>query len=216
MTTEVPSWRVHWGKRLFDIALSATLLVLLLPLMLVIAVVVRARLGAPVIFRQIRTGRGLVKFELVKFRTMVHDPSTWISDDSDRMTRVGQILRRWSLDELPQLWNILRGDMSFVGPRPLLPHYASLYTPTQIRRHQVRPGLTGWAQIRGRNAVPWGCRLAMDVWYVDNQSALLDLKILWKTIGVVIRRIGISEPGSPTMSEFTGAPDVAEGCGDYD
>mgnify|MGYP003799965917 FL=1 len=178
----------------------------LVPLMLCLALAVRFRLGSPVLFRQERPGLHGRPFMLVKFRTMTGaaDTDGRPLPDADRLTRFGRFLRSTSLDELPELWNVLKGDMSLVGPRPLLMEYLPLYSPRQSRRHEVKPGLTGWAQVNGRNALTWEDRLEMDVWYVENRSWLLDLKIIWKTIGIVLHREGISQQGSATMEKFQG------------
>lgn len=188
----------------FTVALGA-LLVLALPLILV-AILVRWKLGAPVLFRQIRPGMGGRPFEMIKFRTMSdkRDVSGEMLPDAQRMTRLGTFLRSTSLDELPELWNVLRGDMSLVGPRPLLVEYLPLYSAEQARRHEVRPGITGWAQVNGRNALSWSERFQLDVWYVDNQSFLLDMRILWLTVHKVLVREGISAQGEATMHRFTG------------
>jgi lipopolysaccharide/colanic/teichoic acid biosynthesis glycosyltransferase len=194
-------------KRTFDLITSALALLALAPLLLVLAILVRVKLGAPVLFRQERPGRGGRPFRLVKFRTMTdaRDAVTGaLAPDAVRLTPFGRWLRAASLDELPELWNDLRGDMSFVGPRPLLMAYLERYTPTQARRHEVRPGLTGWAQVHGRNAVDWEERLALDVWYVDHRSFLLDLHILARTVLLVLRREGIAAAGDATMPEFQG------------
>ena len=163
-------------------------------------------MGRPVIFVQSRPGWQGRPFNLVKFRTMTGDfgENGQVLPDSARMTRLGRFLRSLSLDELPELWNVLRGDMSLVGPRPLLMEYLPLYSSEQARRHAVRPGLTGWAQVKGRNLLSWERKFELDVWYVDNHSFLLDLQILWLTIGTVIRREGISNPGETTMPKFRG------------
>lgn len=184
----------------FDRAAAAAALVLLLPLGLLVAAAVRADLGAPVLFRQRRPGRDGVPFALLKFRTM----RAGDGPDGARLTRLGRFLRATSLDELPELWNVLRGEMSFVGPRPLLAQYLERYDATQARRHEVRPGLTGWAQVNGRNAVGWDERLAMDVWYVDHRSLALDARILWRTLAVVLGRRGVNAPGCDSMPEFQG------------
>ena len=194
-------------KRLIDAAVAFALLLLLAPLIAIIALGVRLNLGTPVLFRQLRPGVGGQPFTLIKFRTM---RDAFNSDgrplpDEDRMTRFGRWLRAASLDELPELWNVVRGDMSLVGPRPLLMHYLSLYTAEQMRRHEVRPGLTGWAQVNGRNALSWEDKFQLDVWYVDNRTVLLDLQILLRTAGSVLSRKGISYADSATMPEFTGA-----------
>jgi lipopolysaccharide/colanic/teichoic acid biosynthesis glycosyltransferase len=198
-------------KRLLDIVLAVLLLVVASPAMLAIAVVVAATLGRPVLFRQARPGRHGELFELVKFRTMrpVDVPGGAVTD-GDRLTRLGRRLRATSMDELPTLWNVLRGQMSLVGPRPLLVEYLDRYTPAQARRHEVRPGITGLAQVRGRNAMPFPERFAHDVWYVDNRSLRVDLHILAETVGAVLRRRGITAPGSPTAPEFLGGTGVPE------
>jgi len=196
-------------KRTFDIVLAAIALTAAAPLLLVLALLVRIRLGSPVLFRQERPGRQARRFTLVKFRTMTaarDDATGGLASDAVRLTPFGRWLRATSLDELPELWNILRGDMSFVGPRPLLVSYLERYSPEQARRHDVRPGLTGWAQIHGRNAQTWEDRLALDVWYVDHRSFALDLRIIARTLLMVLRREGISAPGDATMPEFRGPP----------
>ena len=187
--------------------LALVLLVLFSPLMLAIAIVVRLRLGGPVLFSQRRPGLHGRPFQLVKFRTMTQcrDGDGALLPDEQRLTSFGQWLRRSSLDELPELFNILRGDMVFVGPRPLLMEYLPLYSPEQARRHLVRPGLTGWAQVQGRNSLSWEDKFRLDVWYVDNRNLALDLRILWLTILTVIRRDGISAVGEATMTPFTGS-----------
>lgn len=194
-------------KRLLDIALSAAALTLLLPVIGLIAWQVRRQMGAPVLFRQIRPGRGGVPFEMIKFRTMkdVVGPDGVLLPDADRLTAFGSFLRSSSLDELPELWNVLKGDMSLVGPRPLLMEYLPLYSPEQYRRHEARPGVTGWAQINGRNALSWEERFKLDVWYVDHQSVWLDLKILFLTVRKVLAREGISAEGEATMTRFKGS-----------
>ena len=193
-------------KRLFDIVFSLLALLLFSPLLLGIALAVRLNMGAPVLFRQQRPGRNGATFGMVKFRSMRHacGPDGVPLPDAQRMTRLGALLRGSSLDELPELWNVLRGDMSVVGPRPLLPEYLPLYSERQRRRHEVRPGITGWAQVNGRNALAWPQRLELDVWYVDHRSFALDLRILGLTVGKVLRRDGISAPGSATMPPFRG------------
>ncbi|WP_454693211.1 sugar transferase [Achromobacter aegrifaciens] len=194
-------------KRAFDIVVAAFGLLLCAPLLLVIWGAVRLTLGSPALFRQLRPGRHGKLFEMVKFRTMRQgvDAQGAPLPDEQRMTRLGSLLRSTSLDELPELWNVLKGDMSLVGPRPLLPQYLPLYSARQRRRHEVRPGVTGWAQVNGRNTLPWPDRLEMDVWYVENQSLWLDLRIMGLTVVRVLRRHGISEQGSPTMTPFMGA-----------
>jgi lipopolysaccharide/colanic/teichoic acid biosynthesis glycosyltransferase len=191
-------------KRAIDVGVSATGLVLLSPLLAVLALIVAVSLGRPVLFRQVRPGLNARQFTIVKFRTMreAHDTTTF--NDAQRLTKVGQWMRSLSLDELPELWNVLVGDMSLVGPRPLLVEYLDRYTPEQARRHEVRPGITGWAQVNGRNALSWGQKFKLDVWYVDNQSLRLDLKILALTVWQVIARRGISADGHATMPPFTG------------
>lgn len=190
-------------KRALDVTLSAIGLVVTAPIQLATAGIVLATLGRPVLFRQARPGLDGKVFELVKFRTMRH-PDASHRTDAERLTRLGMFLRSTSLDELPTLWNVLRGDMSLVGPRPLLVQYLERYTPEQARRHEVRPGVTGLAQVRGRNALPWAEKFRLDVEYVDRRSLALDLRILWWTVGSVIRGKGIHEDGGVTMSEFAG------------
>lgn len=200
-------WYRSTGKRLLDFCLAATCLVLLAPLLSALTLLVRWRLGSPVFFRQDRPGLHGQPFRLCKFRTMTdaRDANGTLLPDADRLPAFGRWLRSTSLDELPELWNILRGDMSFVGPRPLLTRYLARYSNRQARRHDVRPGLTGWAQIHGRNSVTWEDRLERDVWYVDHVTFLLDLRILFATLGKVLRRDGISAVGEATMPEFTGS-----------
>jgi lipopolysaccharide/colanic/teichoic acid biosynthesis glycosyltransferase len=197
-------------KRLLDIISSATLLVLLAPVLLSVAIGVWIDLGRPLFFRQQRPGLHGRPFTLVKFRTMreASKRDSAVSMDERRLTRFGRWLRSTSLDEIPELWNVLRGDMSLVGPRPLLMHYLPLYTQEQMRRHDVRPGLTGWAQVNGRNALSWDDKFKLDVWYVDNQSVLLDARILLLTAGAVVRPSGIAHPGCATMPEFKG-PEIS-------
>jgi sugar transferase EpsL len=193
-------------KRLFDILVSASALLLLWPVLLVIAVLVRLNLGAPVLFSQMRPGLNAKPFRMYKFRTMRNatDGQGNPLPDSQRLTSFGRFLRAASLDELPELWNVLCGDMSLVGPRPLLMEYLPLYSTRQARRHEVRPGITGWAQINGRNALSWQQKFEHDVWYVENKSFLLDLRILWMTLRAVFARTGISSDGHATMPPFTG------------
>jgi len=193
-------------KRCFDFGVALALLIATLPLLLLVALLVRGALGNPVLFRQQRPGLNEKPFMLYKFRTMSeqHDAQGVLMPDALRLTRLGRLLRRCSLDELPQLFNVLKGDMSLVGPRPLLMEYLPLYTREQARRHTVRPGITGWAQVNGRNAVAWQERFRCDVWYVDHASFRLDLKILWLTLLRVLRSDGINEAGAATMSKFTG------------
>ncbi|WBY04086.1 sugar transferase [Ramlibacter tataouinensis] len=175
--------------------------------MLLLAVVIRLKLGGPVLFRQTRPGKGGVPFEMVKFRTMTDERGAdgELLPDAQRLPPFGRMLRATSLDELPELWNVLKGDMSFVGPRPLLMEYLPLYSPEQARRHEVRPGITGWAQVNGRNAISWEQRLKLDVWYADNRSLWLDAKIIARTVGCVFARSGIAAEGEATMSRFTGS-----------
>jgi sugar transferase EpsL len=190
-------------KRLFDIAVSGALLVLLAPLLVAIGLLVRWRIGPPAIFRQVRPGLRGKPFTIYKFRTMAHAGGEERTD-AERLSRFGLRLRASSLDELPELWNVLKGDMSLVGPRPLLMQYLELYTPIQARRHDVRPGLTGWAQINGRNTLDWEARFELDVWYVEHRTFWLDLEILARTLAKVVRREGITPPSSATMPRFTG------------
>lgn len=194
-------------KRLIDFVLSLITLLLCLPLMAVMAILVRWHLGSPIFFRQQRLGLYGKPFVLVKFRTMLDDSCGNGPDvtDADRLTRFGRLLRSTSLDELPELWNVLRGDMSLIGPRPLLMEYLPLYSAEQLRRHEVLPGITGWAQVNGRNSLSWVDRLALDVWYVDNRSFWLDTKIVFLTILQVFRRDGIAAEGEATMPKFTGS-----------
>jgi lipopolysaccharide/colanic/teichoic acid biosynthesis glycosyltransferase len=193
-------------KRAFDVVVSATALVLLSPVLVVVALMVRRRLGAPVLFRQRRPGLNGRPFEMIKFRSMrdAVGPDGTLLPDAERLTSFGRWLRATSLDELPELWNVLRGEMSLVGPRPLLMEYLPLYSPEQARRHEVRPGITGWAQVNGRNAVDWPRKFELDVWYVDRHNLWLDVKILAMTIGHMFRREGISAPGSATADRFEG------------
>ncbi|GAA1748859.1 sugar transferase [Nostocoides vanveenii] len=194
------------GKRLLDLVLAGPAFVLSLPVQALTALAVRVTMGSPVLFRQQRPGLHGEPFEMVKFRTMlVPDPERGLVTDADRMTRVGAFLRSTSLDELPTLWNIVRGDMSVVGPRPLLMQYLDRYTPEQARRHEVRPGLTGLAQVNGRNAISWEEKFAYDVEYVDNHSLVGDLRIIRDTVLQVVRRHGISAEDAPTMPEFLGS-----------
>lgn len=194
-------------KRLFDLVVATLALLLLgLPLILLIWQV-RRKLGSPVFFRQTRPGLHGRPFEMVKFRTMTdaRGPDGQLLPDAERLTAFGRFLRSTSLDELPELWNVIKGDMSLVGPRPLLVEYLPLYSPEQARRHEVRPGITGWAQVNGRNALSWDDKFKLDVWYVDHRSIWLDIKILWLTVKKVLVREGISAAGEATMSKFTGS-----------
>ena len=193
-------------KRTFDIVLSLLGLIVLSPLLVIVALLVRWQMGSPVLFRQARPGLHGKPFEMIKFRTMrdAVDAQGQPLPDSERLTRLGRSLRATSIDELPELWNVLKGDMSLVGPRPLLMEYLPLYSTEQARRHEVRPGITGWAQVNGRNAISWEEKFALDVWYVDNRSLWLDLKVLWLTVLKVVSRKGISAAGEATMPKFTG------------
>jgi lipopolysaccharide/colanic/teichoic acid biosynthesis glycosyltransferase len=193
-------------KRVYDFfAALLALLLLALPL-LALAWLIRRKLGSPVLFRQVRPGLHGKPFTMVKFRTMTDDraPDGALLPDAQRLTPFGRFLRASSLDELPELWNVLRGDMSLVGPRPLLMEYLPLYTPEQARRHEVRPGITGWAQVNGRNAISWADKFALDVWYVDHRSLWLDVRILWQTVRKVLVRDGITAAGEATMPRFEG------------
>ncbi|MCC2597540.1 sugar transferase [Pusillimonas sp. MFBS29] len=194
-------------KRSIDILVSTLALLCLLPILMVLGWLIYRNLGFPVLFRQVRPGLGGKPFQMVKFRTMKDavDSEGNPLPDSERLTSFGKFLRSSSLDELPELWNVLKGDMSLVGPRPLLMEYLSLYSPEQYRRHEVRPGVTGWAQVNGRNTLSWEQKFELDVWYVDNRSLALDLKILFLTVKKVIVRDGISADGEATMSRFTGS-----------
>lgn len=200
-------------KRLFDVLIAfGALVVLAVPLML-LALLVRIKLGSPVIFSQVRPGLNGQPFKMIKFRTMTdgRGPDGELLPDSERLTPFGRLLRATSLDELPELWNVLKGEMSLVGPRPLLVEYLPLYNAEQARRHEVRPGVTGWAQVNGRNAISWEDKFKFDVWYVDNWSFLLDIKILWMTVRKVLVREGISGGGEVTMSAFKGGDSGAAG-----
>lgn len=194
-------------KRGFDIVVSLILLLLLLPVLLMVYFLVRLKLGTPVFFRQVRPGLNGSPFNMIKFRTMTgdRDADGNLLPDHDRLTDFGKFLRSASLDELPELWNVLKGDMSLVGPRPLLMEYLPLYSKEQCRRHEVRPGVTGWAQVNGRNAIAWEDKFQLDVWYVDNRSLWLDVKILFLTVKKVLVRDGISAQGDATMPVFKGA-----------
>mgnify|MGYP004525045831 FL=1 len=193
-------------KRLIDIICSLIGLILFFPILLEVALLIRINLGSPVFFTQTRLGKDGKEFKMIKFRTMKDslDKFGQLLPDEQRLTKFGKILRSTSLDELPELINVLKGDMTLVGPRPLLVEYKELYSERQFRRHEVSPGITGWAQINGRNAISWNERFELDVWYVDNISFLLDMKILVMTILKVIKRDGINEQGQASMSKFTG------------
>jgi len=194
-------------KRLFDFTVALVLLVVLSPVIALVAIGVLLDVGAPVLFRQVRPGLRGRPFTIYKFRTMraAREGESPVDTDHHRLTRFGRRLRSTSLDELPELWNVLRGDMSLVGPRPLLMHYLPLYSAEQMRRHDVRPGLTGWAQVNGRNALGWDDKFKLDIWYVDHRSFFLDMKILLLTAAAVFKREGISYENSATMPEFRGS-----------
>jgi lipopolysaccharide/colanic/teichoic acid biosynthesis glycosyltransferase len=198
------------ATRGIDVLVAGIALVLLSPLALVVALLCATQLGRPVLFRQARPGLGGRSIEIVKFRSMrdANDSNGHPLPDDERLTPFGKLLRRSSLDEIPQLWSVLKGDLSLVGPRPLLMEYLSLYTPFQMRRHEVRPGITGWAQVNGRNAIDWDRKFELDVWYVDNRSLWLDIKILLLTVAKVVRGDGISSRGSVTMPAFTGSTEA--------
>ena len=193
-------------KRVFDLVITFIGLLFLVPVIILVAALVRLKLGPAIFFKQERPGLNGEIFNMYKFRTMTNerDKNGVLLSDKVRLTKFGKFLRSTSLDELPGLWNVLKGDMSLVGPRPLLVEYLPLYSEKQSRRHEVRPGITGWAQVNGRNAISWDEKFDLDVWYVDNQSIWLDVKILWMTIGKVIFRTGISADSQATMHKFTG------------
>jgi lipopolysaccharide/colanic/teichoic acid biosynthesis glycosyltransferase len=196
----------RYVKRPLDVLLSLAALVLLSPLFLILWLLVRRKLGRPAIFRQQRPGKQAAVFTLYKFRTMTDekDETGRLLPDADRLTDFGKMLRRASLDELPELVNILKGDMSLIGPRPLLTRYLPLYSREQARRHEVRPGLTGWAQVNGRNALRWEDKFELDLWYVTHLSAALDLKIFCRSVAAVLKGEGVSQEGQATMEEFKG------------
>jgi len=206
MQTRQRGWR-FWIKSIFDRSVALCGLVVLSPLFIGVSVLVWLSMGRPIFFRQQRPGRFVKPFWLLKFRTMSDRRGAGgkLLPDADRLTRIGRMLRATSLDELPQLWNVLRGDISLVGPRPLLMQYLPRYSPEQARRHDVIPGITGWAQINGRNALTWEEKFALDTWYVDNWNMILDLRILMLTLVRILRRDGISRAGHATMPEFMGA-----------
>ena len=193
-------------KRILDIVVGGAVLLVSIPILSFISLRIWREMGAPVLFHQTRAGYNGKPFQMIKFRTMLNkfDSDGLPLPDADRLTGLGRFLRASSLDELPELWNVLRGEMSLVGPRPLLVEYLPLYSHEQSRRHEVRPGVTGWAQVNGRNAISWDEKFALDVWYVENRSLSLDLKIILLTIGKVLRRDGISAEGGDTVSKFTG------------
>lgn len=199
-------------KRLADVVVALFVLIIFSPIILVVAILIRFNLGSPIFFRQQRPGLHGKPFLMIKFRTMrdAVGRDGKPLPDAQRMTRFGNLLRKVSLDELPELWNVLRGEMSLVGPRPLLMQYIERYSDRQMKRHDVRPGVTGWAQVNGRNAVDWDTRFEMDVWYVENWSLLLDLKILFLTVKTVLKRDGVSAEGHVTMPEFMGSSRSAE------
>lgn len=194
-------------KRLFDTLLILLSLPVLLPVLLMVALLVRVKLGSPILFKQVRPGKDAQPFTMMKFRSMTDekDEQGELLPDSVRLTKFGKLLRSTSLDELPGLWSVLKGDMSLVGPRPLLMEYVPLYSKEQYRRHDVRPGITGWAQVNGRNAISWEQKFEYDVWYVDHRSLWLDIKIIYLTLKKVVVRDGISAEGEATMSKFTGS-----------
>ncbi|MGM0926537.1 MAG: sugar transferase [Pseudomonadota bacterium] len=199
-------------KRCIDAAAALVGLMVLAPVLLIIALLIRLKLGSPVLFRQVRPGLHGKPFEMIKFRTMLdaYDEHGQPLPNEQRLTRFGKLLRSTSLDELPELWNVLKGDMSLVGPRPLLMEYLPLYSKHQARRHEVRPGVTGWAQVNGRNAISWEEKFDYDVWYVDNQSLILDLKILLMTVKKVFVREGIAHQNNVAMPRFEGSKDTHE------
>jgi sugar transferase EpsL len=193
-------------RRLVDIIAALLGLCLLSPVLVVAALAIRLSMGSPVLFRQLRPGLHGRPFTIYKLRTMT-DASAGDGQplaDQHRLTRLGRLLRAWSIDELPELWNVLKGDMTLIGPRPLLMEYLPLYTPQQARRHELKPGLTGWAQVNGRNALSWDDKFALDIWYVDHRSIRLDLEILWRTIASVVRRHGIDDSGGVGQERFKG------------
>jgi len=198
---------MRYGKRLLDFVLASLGAVLVLPILIIVTVLVRFKLGSPILFCQQRPGLHGKPFTLFKFRTMtdVRDAQGNLLPDASRMTPFGRFLRSTSLDELPELWNVLRGEMSLVGLRPLLMRYLERYTPEQRRRHKVRPGLSGWAQVNGRNSLTWEEKFTLDVWYVEHQSFWLDVKVILLTLWKIVQREGISEPGQVTMEEFRGS-----------
>jgi lipopolysaccharide/colanic/teichoic acid biosynthesis glycosyltransferase len=203
-------------KRIFDVSISVMALIFLLPLLVLVALVVRTFLGTPVLFRQVRPGYKARPFTCLKFRTMTDQRGAngQLLPDAERLTRLGRFLRSASLDELPELINVLRGEMSLIGPRPLLMQYLERYTPEQMRRHEVRPGITGWAQINGRNTSTWEQKFAYDVWYVENRGFWLDLKILAQTFWKTLKREGITNAGHATMPEFMGCRQKRPGQAD--
>lgn len=205
-------WRQRVARRAFDLVGAGVGILATAPIMASVAVAVRAKMGGPVLFKQRRPGLHGKIFTIYKFRTMRDAPGL---SDAERLTPLGQFLRRTSLDELPELFNVLLGDMSLVGPRPLIPEYLERYTPEQARRHLVKPGITGWAAVNGRNANSWEEKFRLDCWYVDNQSLWLDLRILWRTVGAVMNSEGISHPGDATMPVFMGTQNSAAASSDH-
>ncbi|MET4106994.1 sugar transferase [Hymenobacter sp. UYP22] len=203
-----PSWYARSGKRLLDVTVAAPLLVLALPVLAVLAVLLARQNGGHWLFRQPRPGRHGQLFSFFKLQTMTNqrDAQGQLLPDAERLPRLGRWVRATSLDELPQLWNVLRGDISLVGPRPLLAQYLPLYSPEQARRHEVRPGITGWAQVNGRNAISWEQKFAYDVWYVEHLSFGLDMRILLRTVGRVLGAHDIAAPGQATTEAFRGTP----------
>ena len=205
-------YSVHKGiyakymKRIIDLLVTTIGLICISPVFLSVCVLVRIKLGSPIFFKQKRTGKDEKTFEMIKFRTMTdaRDENGQLLPDTERFTKFGNFLRNSSLDELPELLNVIKGDMSLVGPRPLLPQYLSLYTQKQTHRHDVRPGITGWAQVNGRNDISWGKKFELDVWYVDHLSFWLDMKIIFLTIGKVLKRDGVSKEGMATTEPFNG------------
>lgn len=196
----------NFWKRIFDFFTALTILILISPLLLVFIVLIRLKMGSPIFFRQDRLGYNGETFKIWKFRSMTNctDEKGELKDDEYRLTRFGKFLRDWSIDELPQLWNVVIGDMSLIGPRPFIAEYASRYTSEQMRRHEVRPGISGWAQITGRNSINWNQKFILDVWYVDHCNLMLDLKILFSTIPMVLMRAGITADNHATMPKWNG------------
>lgn len=205
------TWRRRLARRTFDLIGAGAGVVVTAPIMAGVALAVRVSMGRPVLFKQRRPGLHGRIFTIYKFRTMRDTPG---ASDAERLTALGQLLRRTSLDELPELFNVLLGDMSLVGPRPLMPEYLDRYTPEQARRHLVKPGITGWAAVNGRNANSWDEKLRLDCWYVDNQSLWLDLRILWRTVGAVLSSEGVAHPGDATMPPFMGTQASAQDASD--
>jgi len=193
-------------KRLLDLTVAVFSVIILSPLLALIGILVRIKIGSPVLFRQLRPGLRGRPFILYKFRTMTdeRDEDGNLLPDGERLTRLGRFLRKTSMDELPELFNVIKGDMSIVGPRPLLMQYLDRYTPEQVRRHEMKPGITGWAQVNGRNAISWEDKFKLDVWYVDNRSLWLDVKIVLMTMWKILKREGITQKGEATMEEFKG------------